>query len=248
MTKNIYKDFDLPNKHLTNEADFIPPRTRDEEEEARRRANPSGTVILEFQDKGLEIARAVLGGLKNSSEEDIKFASETFAATGLNTAWYSFARNARVQRRRLKLEVLATDDPEQRPSTFMLLNNAISDLEDAEAQSKLLVAQYIIGSPESFRQRTILGRTVGHAALTLSCVPLGDRIGYDDYQMTDFDLQDLARRRGLYSLEDGRRLASKIGSAPSLAQLAYPDSDLSVYWRRHAPNGALEAYEEAIAS
>lgn len=248
MTKNIYKDFDLPNKHLTGEVDFVPPRARDEDEILRRRSNPSGTLLLEYQHKGIEIARAVLGGIKNGSPEDIEFTAEVLAATGLNTAWYSYARNSSVQRRRLKLEVLATEDPEQRPSTYMLLGNAISDLGNADALSGLLITQHVTGSPEAVRQRTNLGRMVGHASLTLSCAPLGDRIGYDDISMTDFDLQDLARRRGLHSLERARELALRIGSAPSLAQLADPDSDLSVFWRRQAPNGALAAYEEAVAS
>lgn len=246
MTRNIYKDFDLPNKHLNGETDYIPPKARDEDEIDRRRSNPNGTLLLEYQDKGIVIARAILNNLRSGTENDIDFSSNILAASGLNTAWYSYGRNAPVQRRRLKLEVLATDDVEQRPSSYMLLCNAIDDLGNASKDSELLIGQHITRNPEAIRQQTLLGRIVGHAALTLSCVPIGDRIGYEDTYLTDFDLQDLARKRGLSSLETARELAVKIGSAPSFAQLTDPDSDLSVYWRRQAPNGALEAYTQAF--
>jgi hypothetical protein len=40
-------------------------------------------------------------------------------------------------------------------------------------------------------------------------------------------------------------MSERIGTHPSLAQLSDPDSDLSVFWRRQAPNGAYEALEWA---
>lgn len=47
-------------------------------------------------------------------------------------------------------------------------------------------------------------------------------------------------------MESARERAAEIGVNPSLAQLGDVDSPLSVYWRRHAPNGAFDAYMEAL--
>lgn len=247
MRKDIYKDFDLPTKHLSGATDYIPPRTRDEEEAWRRHNNPEGTLVLEKQRDGIAMARTILSASKELPEKDIEFVSDMIAASGLNSAWYSFARSASVQRRRLKLEMLATDDPEQRPTTYMLIDNAISDLDQTYNESGLLVAQHMIHDPEIERQHKIVGRSIGHAALTLSCAPLGDKIGYGEIQMTDFELQELARNQGLETLYRARLLDQELGRAPSIAQLPDPDSEFCVYWRRNAPNGAMDAYEYALS-
>lgn len=245
MSKRIYRDFDLPIKHLTGETHFVPPKARDSDEIDRRRFLPPGTILLEHQHAGIKIAKAILDQLIDP--DDIAFSTGVLAPSGLNTAWYLFGRSAPVQRRRLKLEVLATEDPEQRPSTYMLLQNAGSDFRLAEARSNSLIDLHLNKFSTAEQERKILARTVGHGALTMSCASLGDQIGYDEIQLTDFELQDLARRRGLNALEQSRVLAEQIGTPPSLAQLGNVDSDLSVYWRRQAPNGALKAYEQAVA-
>jgi hypothetical protein len=243
MSNRIYKDFDLPTKHLVGEQHFLPPKTRLEDEENHRRSQPSGTLILESQHTGIRMAAAILRELRRP--EDITFSADVLAASGLNTAFYLFGREAPVQRRRLKLEVLATEDPEQRPSTFMLVQNARDDLNRGEAESTTLLDAHRGSWPEANKHKKILGRTIGHAALTLSCAALGDKIGYEETYITDFDIQDLARQRGLSALEHARAMATEIGTPPSLAQFADKDSDLSVYWRRNAPDGALHAYNLA---
>jgi hypothetical protein len=245
MNRRIYRDFDLPTKHLTGEDHFLPPKARDETEIERRQSLPPGTILLEHQHAGIRIAARILSRLVEPN--DIEFSSEILAASGLNTAWYLSGQRAPVQRRRLKLEELATEDPEQRPTTYMLIQNAQSDFELAQSQSQQLIELHLSSVPTIDKQRKVLGRTIGHGALTLSCASLGDQIGYDELQLTDFELQDLARRRGLNALEQARTLAELIGTPPSLAQLGNADSDLSVYWRRQAPNGALDAYEQARA-
>jgi hypothetical protein len=241
----MYRDFDLPTKHLSGANDFVPPKARDEAEIERRRELVRGTLLLESQHTGIKMAKSILDKLVDPT--DIAFAADTLAVSGLNTAWYLAGRSAPVQRRRLKLEVLATDDPEQRPSTYMLIRNAHGDFWRAEEQSTELMDLHRLQLPVVADKARRLGGTIGHGALTLSCAALGDEIGYDNIHLTDFEVQDLARRRGLYALEQARVLANVIGTPPSLAQLADPDSDVSVYWRRQAPNGALEAYEQASA-
>ena len=242
----IYKDFDLPKTHLGPEGHFAPPKARDQEEIERRQAQPRGVLVLEAQHDGIEMACDILPALRQS--EDITFAADVLAASGLNTAWYLFGKDAPVQRRRLKLEILATDDPEQRPTTFMLLNNAVDDLKEALVVSNTLIKGSREQLPDTEQKQKVLGRIIGHASLTLSCASLGDQIGYEMQDISNHDIQDLARRRGLHALGASKEIGKTIGTAPSLAQLADPDSDLSVYWRRNAPDGALAAYEQAAAA
>ncbi|MNL62941.1 hypothetical protein D3C87_1870170 [compost metagenome] len=78
--------------------------------------------------------------------------------------------------------------------------------------------------------------------MQLACIEVGTVA--DSY--SPFDVQNLAREQSLQTLEQARVFGDHVGSHPSMAQLADPNSDLAVYWRRNAPNGAFEAYEEAI--
>jgi hypothetical protein len=128
----------------------------------------------------------------------------------------------------------------------MLLQNATGDFRQAVVQSDNLLDACEINQKAVPGLKRGLARTVGHASLTLSCVSLGDLIGYESSYLTDFDLQDLARQRGLRVLEQSRIMQQVLGTPPSMAQLADPDSDVSVHWRRNAPNGALAAYELAV--
>jgi hypothetical protein len=241
-----YRDFDLPNKHLAYERHYVPPRTRDSAEAERRRSLPRGVLLAEQQLKGLQVATTILEQLGQDGE-GLRFATRWLAASGLNTAWYSYAHDAPVMRRRLKLPILATDDPEQRPSALMLHHDIVSSMRQGLTHAARIVVT-TGRTPVVETYQTQVGRIVGKASLTMACFAIGDFIGYESASLDDFDLQDLARRRGLASLEDARTLAAAIGTPPSMAQLANPDSDLAVFWRRQAPQGAYEAYEAAVAA
>ncbi len=244
MSTRPYRDFDLPTRHLTGERHFIPPKARDEAEIERRRAQRPGTLLTEAQHKGVVIASRILAAVH--AKDSLNFVAETLAPASLNTAWYLFGQDAPTMRRRLKLEVLGTDDPEQRPTAYMLHQSSVEDLQTATAYSAELVGATRAGLESTGRLRRELGRVLGHGALTLSCVPLGDTIGYEAAALSNFDLQAIARQRGLHALQQARVLTEAIGTPPSIAQLADPISDLSVYWQRNAPNEALEAYETAV--
>lgn len=245
MSNRPYRDFDLPAKHLNNSTNFIPPKAREEAELTRRQSQRPGTLLAEFQHKGILVASRILNGIYEKSSED--FAANVLAPTLLNTAWYLFGQNAPTMRRRLKLEQLASDDPEQRPSAFMLRQNAAQDLVRALRTSQLLTDAIRHGSEKEDDLKKELGRIIGHSALTLACVPVGDEIGYSSTEISNFDLQLVARNRGLGALEQARVMSSTIGAPPSVAQLADSYSPLAVYWQRLAPNQALEAYQEATS-
>lgn len=238
----MYKDFDLPSNHEANGADYIPPKARDEAEIERRHRLPTGTLMAEQQCDGIAISADILAGLER--DEDLAFASRILGASALNTSWYLFAKGAPVMRRRLKLPVLASVDPELQPDAEQLTKQRDLSLRQAKARADRHTSMVAFGLRELALEdsKTLLGRHVGNAALKIATVDLGR-------QATDsFVIQDMVRRRALRTLSDARELGADIHSVPSLAQLANPDSDLSVFWRRNAPNGALRAYEAAYES
>lgn len=239
----IFKDFDLPVRHQPKGADYVPPKARDEEEIARRRIRPAGTLMADEQCDGVAITADILSGLEDPA--DLAFASRLLGASALNTSWYLFARNAPVMRRRLKLPVLTVPVDDVRPDTLELIQARDRRLEDVSGRSRTYASIVAFGFGEMLldNHRTRLGRNIGNSALAIASVDLGDVFTFGSSD--DFEVQDAVRRRALRTLTDARELGVELHTVPSLAQLANPDSDLSVFWRRNAPNGALIAYERA---
>lgn len=239
--KKPYSNFDLPRQHIYSDH-YVPSRARDTEEIARRRALPTGTILAEYQRDGLQMATNILAHVEEP--EDVAFAVDTLAASGLNSAWYSYARHASVMRRRLSLPELANDEVGDgwRQTRNGLLTKAQRGLAFTAELAGQLAASRSEGR-EVDRQSIALGRQLGNVSLELACV----RLGNAPESLSAFDVQSLAREQALEALEYSRVVASQTGTHPSLAQLADVDSPLSVYWRREATNGAYEAYERAAA-
>lgn len=239
----VYKDFDLPTKHLDETKHFVPAKARDEDEIERRRGLYRGVLLAEHQERGVAVASTILKMVHRP--EDINFASRILSATGLNTAWYSFARGAEyeVMRRRLKLPFLVAHEPEFRPSSDELLYDSSFYFSEARETAEQLIGVTGLDYRKAERARKTFGRQVGKASLTLACVNLGDTLR--EHPLTSVDTQILVRQRCLSALDDSRTMTTEIGLPPSVAQLADPDSHLSVYWRREAPNEAAQAYHQA---
>lgn len=243
MSKKPFTDFDLPTKHLSGGNHFVPPKARSKEEIERRRRLPAGTLLAEYQYRGLAMSTIILGLVREP--QDLESATAIISPAGLNTSWYIHALGSEVMRRRLKLAKLATDDPEQRPSSYMLHRQATDLFAEATDTAHRLVVATSRGQESMYDYKKRVARTVGHASLVLDSVEIGDQVGYGSIQVTDFELQHMARNRGLQVLQQARTLQDQIGEAPSLAGLADPDSGISVFFRRQATNQALEAYEQA---
>lgn len=240
----IYKDFDLPTKHLATDKHFVPAKARDDEEIERRRGLHRGVLLAEHQERGVAVASTILKMVHKP--EAIDFASRIISAAGLNTAWYSFARGAEyeVMRRRLKLPFLAAHAPEFRPSSDELLNDAAFYFSEARGTGEDLIATIGLNAKKEERLKKTFGRQVGKASLTLAVVRLGDQ--FREHPLTSVDTQDLVRQQCLRALNDSRAIGEEIGLPPSVAQLADPVSHLSVFWQREAPNEALDAYKTAV--
>ncbi len=241
--ERIYKDFDLPTKHLGSEIHFKPPKARDDEEIERRRQLPQGVLLAEHQERGLAVASTILKVVNDS--DSVEFSSRVLAASGINSAWYGFARGAEyeVMRRRLKLPYLAVDGPDYRQTSDEILYDAAYRFGEARSYAEELRGALLTHSTKVEQLKRTVGRTVGKAALTLACVPAGDKL--IAHPLSRIDTQNVVRQHCLRSLNDSRTLEETIGLPPSMAQLADPDSHLSVYWRREAPTGAVRAYETA---
>jgi len=235
--KTPYKNFDLPKQHLIGEH-YVPARARHTDEIDRRRSLPRGTVLLEQQQRGLAIVGHVLDHVED--EADVRFATEMAAISGLNAGWYSYGQQAPVMRRRLELPELADDTYDWRETRVGLMIKVREGLAHASELATVLTQ----ATPEhrSFKRYTFnFGKQIGNVSLKLANVGLGNA----PLSMNAFDVQSAVREESLVVLDRARTIAGTIGINPSIAQLADPDSPLAVYWRRSAPNGAFEAFEQA---
>lgn len=239
----MYRDFDLPTNLEAKGAPYVPPKARDEAEIERRRKLPKGTLLAEQQRDGVAISADILAAIEDP--ESLRFASRLLGASALNSSWYLFAEGAPVMRRRLKLPLLTEPGIDVRPDTLELIQardarlNQVRDRANTYAQ----MVSFNLAKVALIDNRTVLGRQVGNTALAIATVDLGDTFTFS--AADDFEVQDVVRERSLATLRDARELGADLHTTPSLAQLANPDSDIAVFWRREAPTGALTAYHDA---
>jgi endonuclease V-like protein UPF0215 family len=233
-----YRNFDLPKQHL-DDRHYVPERARTSTEIDRRRTLPSGTILAEHQRDGLHVASQIMQTVEQP--EDIAFARGVIAMSGLNAGWYNYAADSPVMRRRLNLPTLADEETDWRETKSGLLTKAQRGLVEAATIAEAL-ASAKADRRSTLRHQQQLGRRLGNVSLQLACIEISSVA--DSY--SPFDVQNFAREQSLQTLEQAREFGDQIGSHPSVAQLADPNSPLAVYWRRTAPNGAFEAYEEAI--
>jgi hypothetical protein len=195
--------------------------------------------LAEHQRDGLHIASQIMQLIEQP--EDLAFAHDVISMSGLNTSWYSYAEHSPVMRRRLNLPLLADEETEWHETKNGLLTKAQQGLVEVATVADAL-ASAKTERRSTARHQQLLGRQLGNVSLQLACIEVGSVAK----SYSPFDIQNMAREQSLHTLEKARVFGDHVGSNPSLAQLADPNSDLAVYWRRNAPNGAFEAYEEAL--
>jgi hypothetical protein len=243
MSKQPFRDYDSPNRRQYGGEHYIVPPTRDPVEAIRRIDRPRGVLRFEYQQRGLRIGATVLRGLHEP--EDVEFARPVLAASLQKAGDYtSNMGRIDVQRSRWKLPDLTEASPLAGLPLHVMLRETAAQLEEAAMASDKLINGLSRHDTRIKRTGLQVGGRIGHASLTLSAAHLAG-IGY---LLSDFDIQWQARIEGLKTAEKVGALAETIGTIPSIAQLADPDSPLSVYWRREAPNGAYEALEMAVAA
>jgi hypothetical protein len=234
-TKQPFRDFDLPVKHLMEGMHWVPPKARDEAEIARRRAMRKGGVLADFQYRGMHVAAKVLEFV--AAQEPDEFLIKTLSATEYNTAWYNYGRGAtEVMRRRLKLPRHDENPQDLKP-----------EIQQAEARDDLVVmdldAKFLIRHPGMPRQAKNLGIGLGDSSLRLASVSV-----LPDLRAAERDpnlVEEITRHTCMEMVEDSRYMHREVHANPALAQLADPNSPLSHYWRVSGSNFAVDALEYA---
>lgn len=230
MTKG-FRNFDLPTIHLSDGTNYVPPRTRDLQEATRRRNLPPGSLVLERQAAGLDVAV----GLFNypiDITKDREFLHQRVASALMNAAWYSYAYdNADVMRRQLKLPVLADDHAEWRETRTGLTIKVRDGLTHAAS----LVHRLAIAHQRELDTKRVnrrLGQQMGNTAVAIMCLSLTDA----PQGMSEPEIQYVARLTALDALESARTSHQSTGTHESIAQLASPNTPMSIAWRRDAPS------------
>lgn len=239
--KRPYKQFDIPSQHLTGDRHYVPPKARTRDEIDWRRAHPAGTVLAEQEYRGLLIAAKILGQIED--EPDAAYATNLLAVSGINSTWYNLARRRDVMRSPVRLPEVGANEQISLLDDYSLLERARLTVDNAVLSAQGLMRAIKSREPAQTRKAVILGRTLGEASLTLACVPNGEQAR----QTPPFIAQAWAREQGLGVLQQARSMALDLGTHPSIAQLADPNSDLAMEIRRHAPNTVELAYDEALA-
>lgn len=235
-----YRDFNLPVQHLAGSNHYVPPKARSSDEIERRRSRPRGVVLAEQQYRGLLIGSRLLR--KVEDEPDIAYTYRLLASSGINSTWYLHARGSETMSKRFKLPVLARNEEGTLFQDLDLREHAQLVFEDAIVAAQGLLSAVEADSSLKGKKALVLGKNLGNASLALACVPGGAPFR----SFTPFMAQAWAREQGMDALQNARAMAADIGTPPSFAQLADPNSDLAVEIRRHAPNAVEQAYEEGI--
>lgn len=241
MKRSPYTNFDTPRKLILAGNDYIPPKARTSEERERRHELPGGNLKLQQQERGIRVFSMVLNNIHD--DNDVSFVSRVISSCGLISGWNQFARYAPVMRRQNSIPNLGWPLELERPSSDERLVLARNQLERVGESAGKLVTLHAERRRGIMQQSTKVGRAMVDAGLEVACIGLAD-----DLQKTvPFETQVRVRNRCLEVFDDAHQLGAKLGTQPSFAQAADPDSDLSVHIRRTAPIDVFYAFEAAQA-
>lgn len=237
--EHIRKIVDLPTVHLSG-PDYVPAPTRDPEIRALRHGRRPGTITLEQQAEGIAKIPRILERLR--TPEGMEFASRSLAIATFNSGWYMNGREAPVMRRVGHLPKLVDEETDwrQTPEGLRIANGWTAH--DLAIHAGHLAVQHAERA-SSARQRTKIGRRLTDLSLSLTGLQVVDIAATGS--AAEAQHQAWEASQDMVSLS--RTLGREIGTNPSIASLADPDSDFSVYWRRNAPDDAYDALVESVA-
>lgn len=229
--KAPFKHFDITVTHLPEDsAHYVPARTRDADEHARRHAMPPHSLILEDQASGLVVGQHTLAH-QFANQHDEEFVHRQLVASLVTTGFYSGARGAGdVMRRRWLLPEVASDEGDGWRETKAGL---LSKIQDGMSYAVTLAAQLERAhkngnKTESLRRQ--LGCQVGSTGIALACYDLGDA----PEDMSAYDIQAIIRLRALDTIQQSRQFAP-LGTYGSIAQFARQNAPASINFMRTAP-------------
>jgi hypothetical protein len=240
MKKHPRIDFDLPTKHTDATYDFVPNKSRDPAEIARRKKLRPGTLKLEEQLRGTEIARRLLAGSVTST--DRKSSAHLIALAGINSSWLTHARDAEdVMRRRQKLAQLVHPETSHRRTIAELRSQTLLGYAGAVLLAGTLTAEHAAGRPTR-RSTSAYGRTIGNLSIQSAV------LGHDEFSHigSEVEVQDRVCEISLDTLQQAREIGREVGANPSLAQLPDPFSPYGIYIRETASDGTYQLYQSAV--
>jgi len=224
--------------------DFVPRASREEPETARRKGNPAGTLILEEQERGLEIIAAGLGEV-GSVEEAVDWAG-CMALAGVGTSPYLF--NGAVMNRHVALPMLATEDPSQRPSSEQLVEKTRQAFLTARDFAGSLTAAHTlrIGGEKKEQLRLKTGRAIAYASFLMATIELGDVVADPTSALSNHGVQMMVRDACMQTVQQAGTVSLEIGAFPSAAQLADPLSPLAVEIQRAGSDSVDRIYRQLV--
>jgi len=237
--EHIRKIVDLPTIHLSGH-DYVPPRTRDPQVRAFRHGRPTGTITLEQQAAGLEIIPRVIQ--RANSPDAIAFASTYLGAAAFNSSWYMQGRDAPVMRRVARVPRLVDEEAEWRQTPEGLVTLVTDQAESLAVNAARAASEHAARTP-NHRRLSMTGKGLANLSLGLVALPIA-RVATS---ASEAEAQGQAWEAAQDMVSVARTLGNDIGTNPSIAALADPDSDFSVFWRRTAPDDIYDALERADA-
>lgn len=234
-----------PSNELTAAvSDFVPRPARAPSEISRRRLRPGGSLILEEQKRGLEVA--ALGAYNLSGGEELRDWARYMALAGIGTGPYMF--NGRVMNRYVNLPMLAAERMENRPDTQALVEGAALDFtEAASLAGRLLIAhEQRIDRAKVARIALATGKKTVEASLKLAVAHLGDTTSDPASMISNEEVQYLVRNQCQAAVRSTRNLAREIGTFPSAAQISDPLSPLAVHLQTEGENSTVRLYERLV--
>lgn len=237
------KDLDLETNAVT-----APPyrQARARGIEADIRADkPKGWGIARGQRNGLLMGSFVLNGLEDP--RSIAYARNVLGICMIGSAWHTFAEDAPVMRRRLKLprlDLMRANRTAPTPDTTMLTGKAATFIQTEvlpHADQMMVAIDFHATEPHDNRHQ-LLGRRLGHGGLLLASADVGNIVA-DNPWLTDSDIQTMNRARGL---EMVHAVSTTGPEATTLAGFADPDSGIARYVRDTAPDEVYFIYDNAL--
>lgn len=237
MSKEIYKVIHQPTNFLPDDGNhYIPPKTRDSAEIDRLHDLPHGTLMIEQEMRGLEIAEQLLAQIDDP--EALAYAAQIIAAGGFNSSLYDLSRGTPYMYRPLRLPRLITEDGEHTETPDTLRAKVRAGLLQAIQQAGDLHTVHIEGR-STRKQKEKLGRTIGNTSMLAAAITWTLPSRVLDPHLASAEI----RAQAIDTVNQARDLQLLIGTYPSLGQLSHRDSQLAVHWRRTAPNAAYDALD-----
>ncbi len=230
----IYRTFDLPVKLHESDTDKdhlhdITPKAKTVDEIERRRSLPPGTLCIERLQRGTAAASSLLELV--GDDPDDAFITQTLAPAAFNSSWYSLAEGSTdVMRRQLRLPVLQEVGQARYLDRADLVQQASTLLLQASQPVNTLRTRARLNERNTRRTHARIGRMIGNASMLLSAADADVLDSGDAYETSQ-----AVREQAKQTQHNAINLHAAIGRHPSLASLASPYSDMSIYWMRTAP-------------